>query len=696
MWRLLAVIGAGLVSGTAVAQTTYTWDGGGGSGTWNTAANWAGDAVPVSGTSGRITLAGTTQTTTTQNLGNPFDLNRLTFAAGAGAFAVSGDPLRFGGIGAAIVLDTANAATINSALVLNSTVAIRGAGSDLMLGGPVSGAGGLRLNRTDSSATVTLTAANSFTGSVRVNGGTLSLGGSGAISSAGPLSVGRDGAVDLNNLGTNNTNRLGDASPVTLGGGFLTLIGNNAAASSETTGALTLAAGQSTIDVIPGTGAGAQFAFASLSGTGSGTVLFNATANNLGAAPGSGVANVQFGTSPTLIGGGGAAGTTSLSILAPALATNGPAGDAVTLVTHGANGIRPLTAAEFASVLASGTSTAANVRLTDTSVNVTANTARNSLVLASTETFVDIGAGSSLNLTSGALVSLGNGTVVTGAGTLAFGNRAYVTVEGGGNTTTIETSFAVAGNAGLVKSGSGTLVLASTATLGANAVFVNAGTLRVEAAAPLASAPVIRVAGGARLDATALPNGLALGSGQTLTGSGTVTGGLRVGSGATVAPTDGSGSGPGTLTVGSTAFQPGGAYPWRLNSTESGLHTQSSLSSVGTLDLTGLSAGNRFTVRVRTLTAENADGALGDFHSGTAYTWTLATYSGGITGFAAEKFTLDLTGFANSLDGGSFTVGQSGNQLVLAFTPVPEPVALLGVAALALALGQRLRPRRPH
>jgi hypothetical protein len=701
MTRLLASFVIGLfAAGPVLAQATYTWTGGDGNGNWNVPNNWGG-TLPLSGPAARIALAGTTQTTTNQNLGNPFALNRLTFAVGAGSFSVSGNPLQFQGDAAAVVLDSANLATINSGLVLDANLTILGGanaagdpGGDLRLDGPISGNGGLRLNFSEPSAVASVRGTgNAFTGSVMVNSGALAIAGSGSISPAGPLFVGHSGTFVLDNTATNIADRLSNTATVRLGGGFQTVFGNDTAASTESAGALTLASGQSGIDLFPGASAGVQLTFASLSSAGTGTVLFNATGNNLGVAPGNGVANVLFTAAPSLVGGGGSAGTTTVSILPPALATNGPSGDAVTLVTYGANGIRPLTASEFASTLTAGTTTD-NVRLTAPSVSVIANTTRNSLVLANSS-FLTIAPGSTLSLTSGALLSLGNDTLVSGAGTLAFGNRAYVTVEGGNQRLTIENPITVTGNGGVVKSGSGTLVLENTAALSGNSVFVNSGTLMVEGAAPLASSPIIQVSGGATLDVTSLgATGLTLGSGQSLSGGGTVSGAVRVGNGSRIDPTSGDETGPGTLTTGDTTFQPGGIYAWRLNSVEGGAFTHSLLTSAGSLDLSGLSSGNWFTIQIISLTPENASGSLGDFNNSASYAWTLATYSGGITAFSADKFTIDTSAFANSLGGGSFVIGQNGNNLIISFTPVPEPGMVLAVAGTGALLSLRARRRR--
>jgi hypothetical protein len=47
----------------------------------------------------------------------------------------------------------------------------------------------------------------------------------------------------------------------------------------------------------------------------------------------------------------------------------------------------------------------------------------------------------------------------------------------------------------------------------------------------------------------------------------------------------------------------------------------------------------------------------------------LATTASGVTGFSAGKFKLDLSAFENDTTGGRFSLAQSGNDLLLAFTP---------------------------
>ena len=75
------------------------------------------------------------------------------------------------------------------------------------------------------------------------------------------------------------------------------------------------------------------------------------------------------------------------------------------------------------------------------------------------------------------------------------------------------------------------------------------------------------------------------------------------------------------------------------------------------------------------------------------YSFIIASASDGITGFNANLFTLDDSGFSNSEPdhGWYWDIIQNGNDLVLQAYAVPEPssTALLGLGGLALALRRR-------
>jgi hypothetical protein len=151
---------------------------------------------------------------------------------------------------------------------------------------------------------------------------------------------------------------------------------------------------------------------------------------------------------------------------------------------------------------------------------------------------------------------------------------------------------------------------------------------------------------------------------------------------------------PSKLTLaGDAVFGDGGFFLWSLQEASmsngaSQLDVQGALSLVATSGL--------FTFELVTFDGEGTEaGQAMSFNSGVAYTWTLATATGGITGFDPSRFTLDTSDFANGLAGGSFSLSQSGNDLLLHFTPVPEPstyaLLALGLGAVALAARRRRR-----
>ena len=113
----------------------------------------------------------------------------------------------------------------------------------------------------------------------------------------------------------------------------------------------------------------------------------------------------------------------------------------------------------------------------------------------------------------------------------------------------------------------------------------------------------------------------------------------------------------------------------------------------GTLTLAS-TTGSKFKVDLTSLTLANTSGVVADFNSTLNSSYTIATASGGILGFSADKFSLSTTNFVNSLNGGSWSIDAVGNNLNLNFTAVPEPstwaLLLLGLAAL-VPLARRRR-----
>jgi autotransporter-associated beta strand protein len=252
----------------------------------------------------------------------------------------------------------------------------------------------------------------------------------------------------------------------------------------------------------------------------------------------------------------------------------------------------------------------------------------------------------------------------------------------------IDLNGALTGTGGLTKTGAGTLTLGGANSYEGATTIVE-GTLALGVGASITS-PVIVNNGNFNVSAVA---GFSLGAGQSISGSGTVTGDMIVAG--TLSP----GNSPGTLSTGNLTWATGGDYNWQIldaaGSAGSGYDT---INVTGTLDLSGLSS-NGFNINLWSLSSAgpDANGDANSFNSASAYSWTLATATAGITGFDAADFSISTVpnngaaGFSNGLGGGAFSLAQSGNNLVLNFVPVPEPgTALLGgLGALAL-----LRRRR--
>lgn len=151
---------------------------------------------------------------------------------------------------------------------------------------------------------------------------------------------------------------------------------------------------------------------------------------------------------------------------------------------------------------------------------------------------------------------------------------------------------------------------------------------------------------------------------------------------------------PSKLTLaGDAVFGDGGFLVWSLQ--EASLEIGASqINITGALSLTATSG--LFTIELISFNGDGDEATEAmSFNSGVAYTWKLATATGGITGFDPSRFTLDTSDFANGLAGGSFSVSQSGNDLLLNFTPVPEPstyaLLFLGLGAVVLAARRRRR-----
>ncbi len=261
------------------------------------------------------------------------------------------------------------------------------------------------------------------------------------------------------------------------------------------------------------------------------------------------------------------------------------------------------------------------------------------------------GAGSQLTMNGGSTLTLGNAS--TGASAINVGT----TVSGG--TFNTGTGAIAINSTGTVGIGSG----ANTGTFNANGnVTLNGGVLNLGNAGS-----TFNLAGG---------KSLTIQSGGKLTGTGFVSGSIDVGAGGIIAP--GSGS-PGAIHLGATTCDDGGDYQWEINNWTGSQGTNYDFQSItGNLTINATSGSpfptHTFKIDIRGLTASNVLGNIPNFDNTQTRSWTIAEASSGISGFAANKFTIDPSGISNNLNGGTFSLSTANaagsvQDLVLTFTP---------------------------
>ncbi|MEO6740616.1 MAG: PEP-CTERM sorting domain-containing protein [Chthoniobacteraceae bacterium] len=323
-----------------------------------------------------------------------------------------------------------------------------------------------------------------------------------------------------------------------------------------------------------------------------------------------------------------------------------------------------------------------------------------------THTVLSGGAASTFNgvTTYNSTVLILNGSAsfnnFTNGGTLS--NNASATFNGGTNT-----SSGVVNVAGTLNtkdfSSDGVINVGASGTVGNSvANFVLGGGSRTYIGTVAAPGGTLATASGTSIE---LNGGLLVNNG-TQTGTLNVNfGGVAKGAGTfgVVNVTDGGrfspGNSPGTATVSQLTLSGGGSYQFELNSANA--TPGNGIDFINDLGLLTIAAGTTpnsvFTIALVTLDGANQPSALSDFDSSLPYGFTLATTATGISGFAANEFAVDASGFANNLRGGTFSVAQQGNSLMLNFTPVPEPTtAVLLCGGLGLLSVCRTRRARKY
>lgn len=301
---------------------------------------------------------------------------------------------------------------------------------------------------------------------------------------------------------------------------------------------------------------------------------------------------------------------------------------------------------------------------------------------------LNIGATAAGPAAAGGVINASAITTVLGAGTVQFNTTAtsgspyYLTKDGtsGGTAVIISGTTQVINTAGYnVLAGTntytgtttiagGTLVAGNNSAFGTSAVTLNGGTLNVANGVNFGNTLGIGINGG------------------TLAGNGTFTSPLTLGAGVTLAP----GNSPGTLNFASgLTLNDGGTLEIEIQAPTGTPGTNWDLLDVtGTLNLTGLSTGG-YTLKAISLDLSGNPGAVSGLIS--PVSWNIAVGTT-ISGFQATDFVIDSSQFNG---GGNFTLSLSGNNLLLNFTPVPEPSTYaLMAAGIGLTGFCRWRRRR--
>ncbi len=351
-------------------------------------------------------------------------------------------------------------------------------------------------------------ASTGFTGNLIVNQGQLTLATRtiANMTNAASLTLNSGTLVlDFNSGTESSPNKLSNTAPIYMinTGGIDGLRANNDrndASKAETVGAVNFLGGANTITASASSTSGTTqrnmtITLTSLVRTNRSTLLLRG--QNLGTtSTGSGLSPIHTGrivatTVPTLTGGGGAAGTKTISILPWAIGSSSITGTGESFVTHAATtGFRPLDLVnEYEQLVADGGITSnQNVRYSGTAGLTLdgTNKTMNALLVDNTSTSAGItlnGAGGTLEVVSGAYLFTGTQGITlqdfSGITVGALNEYILHVVNTSADGVTVNAPFTSEG-ANLTKSGAGTLILAGTGSTYTGITTVNQGVLQID------------------------------------------------------------------------------------------------------------------------------------------------------------------------------------------------------------------------
>ena len=552
-------LSAGVVLGQGL--TSLTFDGAGSSGLTITgviASNTASGAPLIIATEARNSGTGLVDLNGTNTFSGGVVLNSGTLQlSNSRALGDAANTLTING-GTLSGSATAGTTAVANSITLNGTLDFDNVTSSILtLSGVLSGSGGVTAH-TASTATLNLSGIDSYTGATTVGGfpfaraglsGTVTLrltGAAGSILSTSAITIGTSGVfeVDAGSGYSASNTRVSTGTVFTTTGGFLQTVGN-AGVVRQSFGTVNAGGLLTILAATTGTaGSATEVAFANLNRSNKATVTFSGP--NLGGTPVTpGLAAAQGNVllaqinsaapGAALVGGGGAAGTKTISILPWALgdtsntSKNFTAGSG--FVTYGANGVRLLNPATEYNTSNNFTGLAdsfQNMRITGAVTSPAAPVTMNSLFFTATQT---IAGTSVLTITSGALANIG--TTATISAPLRFGTggagEAVISAIGEVKLTGGFTAAA------LTKSGDGILDLLTLNPTISGVTTINGGQVYYDAVSRLGGTTQIVIDGrtfstnvtlkyvGAASDVLAAPILIEAGCGAISTSSGTLT-----------------------------------------------------------------------------------------------------------------------------------------------------------------------------